>query len=393
VFYVKWRSLGDGGTQVKRRLGPAWLERGVSRDPRRASRFEGWVRRRGRAVGGALTEQRALGLIPDVIEEAEALRAEARVAYESEDPPLFEEISEDWLLHRITVGGIKRTTQLNYEAMLRRPDAPAKKRGRAPAARLMAKWGGREAASITTREVARWLTELDRDPALTPRAVNLYRQVMLSIYVHACREDTFGLAFNPVAGTEKRREPDPKEIITYTAAEVEAIARAAAAGAHRDVSRVRLGDEELDARRLEDEQDACLILVAAFCGLRMGECLGLRWRHVMWDAHRLHVQLNYVLGHEDSPKGRRGRTVPLADQPAQALARLSQRPMFTRPADLVFCSRVGAHLDGSALRRRYIAARDAVATGDPDMPRLRFHDLRHTFGTPEPVKSDETPRW
>jgi len=91
-----------------------------------------------------------------------------------------------------------------------------KKRGRPPpAARRMAKWGGRDATSITTREVARWLTELDRDPALSSRAVNLHRQVMRSIFAHACRDDTFGLTHNPVAHTEKRREPDPAEIITY----------------------------------------------------------------------------------------------------------------------------------------------------------------------------------
>ena len=164
---------------------------------------------------------------------------------------------------------------------------------------------------------------------------------MGSIYKYACRDDTYGLPYNPAAGTGKRREPDPAEIITYTPADVEAIVRAAAAGAHRDAVRIVMGPDELEVRRLEDEQDACVILVAAFRGLRMGECLGLRWRHVMWDAQRLHVQLNYVQGREDTPKGRRARTVPLADQPAQALARLSQRPMFTRSADLVFPSRAG----------------------------------------------------
>src|ERR1700739_2773786 len=113
----------------------------------------------------------------------------------------------------------------------------------------------------------------------------------------------------------------------------------------------------------------------------MGECLAWRGRHVMRDAQQLHVQRSYMLGGEDSPKGRRGRSVPMADQPAQALARLSQRPMFTRPADLVFCSRAGEHLDASALRRRYKAARDAAIAQNPDMLSLRFHDLRHTFGT------------
>lgn len=244
----------------------------------------------------------------------------------------------------------------------------------------MVRFGGRPAASISTREIGSWLQELDHDPLLSPRSVNQHRQLLCSIYGHACREDTFGLAENPAARTEKRRESDPAEIATYTPAEIEAIATAARMGAHRD-SKLKLSAAEIEARRLKDEQDACLILVAAFCGLRMGECLALRWRHVMWDAQRLHVQRNYVLGYEDSPKGRRGRSVPLADQPAQALARLSQRSMFTNPGDLVFCSRTGEHLDASALRRRYKAARDTAIEHDPDMPSLRVHDLRHTFGT------------
>jgi integrase len=311
---------------------------------------------------------------------AEQAQESERRRREREREVGFEEIAAAWLAHRVNVVGIKRTTLNHYRTMLARPEDMPKKRGRAPRARIMSRFGGRPAAAITTREVARWLRELDADPLLSARAVNQHRQILCSIYRYACREDTFGLSENPAEWTEKRREADAGEIVIYTPAEVEAIAGAAEEGAHRE-NRLKLTPGEIEARGQEDAQDACLILVAAFCGLRMGECLALRWRHVMWDAQRLHVQRNYVLGEEDSPKGRRGRSVPLADQPAQALARLSQRPLFTRPADLVFCSRTGEHLDGSALRRRYKGARDATIEENPDMPSLRFHDLRHTFGT------------
>jgi hypothetical protein len=63
----------------------------------------------------------------------------------------FDEVAEAWLAHRVNV---------------------PKKRGRRPACRIMSEFGGRDAASITARDVARWLNELDRDRALTPRAAD-----------------------------------------------------------------------------------------------------------------------------------------------------------------------------------------------------------------------------
>ncbi len=42
----------------------------------------------------------------------------------------------------------------------------------------------------------------------------------------------------------------------------------------------------------------------------------------------------------------------------------------------MFVSRERTNVDGSALRRRYIATLDAAG-----LRRLRFHDLRHTFGS------------
>ena len=46
---------------------------------------------------------------------------------------------------------------------------------------------------------------------------------------------------NPVAGTEKRREADPAEIVTYTPSEVLVIAEAARRGAHRNLTRMEVG--------------------------------------------------------------------------------------------------------------------------------------------------------
>jgi len=79
---------------------------------------------------------------------------------------------------------------------------------------------------------------------------------------------------------------------------------------------------------------------------------------------------------EGTTKSGKGRTVPMVDGVARALATLGQRHRFAGPGDLVFPGTTGDHLDGSALRRRYKEAQTSAK-----LRPLRFHDLRHTFGS------------
>jgi integrase len=55
---------------------------------------------------------------------------------------------------------------------------------------------------------------------------------------------------------------------------------------------------------------------------------------------------------------------------------LSRREHYTGPDDLVFCNVFGRRLDDSALRRRFRRAQRAAQVRS-----LRFHHLRHTFGS------------
>lgn len=66
----------------------------------------------------------------------------------------------------------------------------------------------------------------------------------------------------------------------------------------------------------------------------------------------------------------------MVDQLAAALNDLKGRGHHAARRDHVFISRFGTELDSSALRRRYIAARDAA--GQRPLP---FHSLRHTFAS------------
>jgi integrase len=129
-------------------------------------------------------------------------------------------------------------------------------------------------------------------------------------------------------------------------------------------------------RAEEDAQLAELLRVAAYTGLRMGELVALRWRDVRWSQRVLVVERALSGDVEGATKGRRIRYVPLGDQALGALDRLSRQANFMSADDYVFAGLAGDRLDPSALRRRYVATRDAAG-----LPRLRFHDLRHTAGT------------
>jgi integrase len=73
----------------------------------------------------------------------------------------------------------------------------------------------------------------------------------------------------------------------------------------------------------------------------------------------------------------------LAPDVASSLAQLSRREHWVGDDDLVFAGDTGSYLDGSALSRRYRAA-----LKNAGLRPLRFHDLRHTFGTRMIAKAD-----
>lgn len=359
VYYGKWRD--PTRRQVKKRLGPAWVERSG----------DGWKKRRGRPADGFLDQRGAIVALDLAIQEHAAKLAKPK----PKRPKLFSEAADGWLEHLEHVVGAKPSTLADYRYMLAPADTVPRKRGRAPAGRIHRTFGDRPIEAISTIDVKHWLESLDHED-ISPRTVNKHRQVVASVFEYAIADGEYGVFENPVHGTVKRRESDPKPIDTYSPEEVLALARAARAGLHRDPRRPAVSDAERLERALEDEQDACIYIVAAFTGLRLGELLALHWRHVSFEDARLLVEAAYSGGELRSTKSRKWRAVPLADQPAAALAKLSERGRFTDRDDPVFCGSLGDRLDPSALRRRYGRAQDAAR-----IRKLRFHDLRHSFGT------------
>jgi integrase len=123
-----------------------------------------------------------------------------------------------------------------------------------------------------------------------------------------------------------------------------------------------------------------IIITAAMTGLRMSELRGLRWRDIDWAAQRVRVRNTYVRSEHDA-EGKSElstkRSVPMTTLLAGLLDSWSQRTVFGSDLDLVFAHpQTGKPLDRSKVLKRFKAA-----CKDAKVPVIRFHDLRHTFGT------------
>jgi integrase len=121
-----------------------------------------------------------------------------------------------------------------------------------------------------------------------------------------------------------------------------------------------------------------LYMTAAMTGLRQGELLALRWCDVDWPAQKIRVRRNYVRGKFGTPKSKRSsRAVPMADQVGGELDKLYQSSAYRSDEHLVFGHpHTGKPLERSQVLKRFKAALRAAAVRE-----VRFHDLRHTFGT------------
>jgi integrase len=207
---------------------------------------------------------------------------------------------------------------------------------------------------VTSAHIEQWLGVSERRASTKRKAV----VILHGIFKRA--KKVHGLPSNPVADVEKPPLARSGDIEVFSPEEVWALVQAAAG-----------------------EQDAAIFLTAAFTGLRMGELLALRWRDADPAGSAVRVRASYAAGRLTTPKSGKVRSVPMAPDVAAALARLGKRESFTGEDELVFVGMSGGFLDGSALRRRYKAALKRAG-----LRPLRFHDLRHTFGTRMIAKAD-----
>jgi integrase len=249
----------------------------------------------------------------------------------------FAAASSEWLRYCVEDRACKPSTMVDYRHTVDRVLVPV--------------FGDVLLEDISAPAIEAWRASL----TTAARTRNKQLTILNGIFRRA--QKRFGLQRNPVLEIERMREPRQVNLDVFSPEEVMALVRAA-----------------------ESEQDAAIYLTAAFTGLRRGELVALRWRDVDFAGCVIRVRASYSAGALTTPKSGKLRSVPMAPQVAETLARLGRTGT---DHGLAFLGDGGGHLDGSALRRRYKLALERAG-----LRSLRFHDLRHTFGTRAISKAD-----
>lgn len=132
------------------------------------------------------------------------------------------------------------------------------------------------------------------------------------------------------------------------------------------------------------------MLLAVMCGLRRGEILALRWRHVdLSDSRRMLSIRESAEQTKDGvrykePKAGRARTVALSSMMVAELKAHRTRQaeeqlkLGIRPDDDAF---VVAQIDGRPLKPVSLTHEWTRLLAKTSLPRIRFHDLRHTHAS------------
>jgi integrase len=201
-------------------------------------------------------------------------------------------------------------------------------------------------------------------PPLSPRTVHHYRRVLIKALGQAVTWER--LAKNPAQATTPPKV-ERKKMLAYDASQTA---------------------ELLDA--LRPTRMFIPVLLAVMCGLRRGEILALRWRSVeLGDNLR---QIAIIESAEQTkagvrykePKSGRARTVSLSStvltelRAHRARQAEEQLKLGIRPDDDSF---VVAQVDGSPLQPRSLTHEWARLITKTTLPRIRFHDLRHTHAS------------
>ena len=206
---------------------------------------------------------------------------------------------------------------------------------------------------ITTPVIEKYITKRQTDGM----NINTLKKILVTlgqIMAYAVRHKY--IDYNPVREVERPRGQgkEGKKITILTPQQIQAF---------------------IDA--VKDQKHKTLFLLAIMSGARQGELLGLKWSDLDIENSQIHIQRTFNSGRFfDTKTKTSNRKIDLGPKVMLELKKWKIACSKT-DLDLMFPNEAGQPINYSNMVQRHFQK----ALKDAELPRMRFHDLRHTYAS------------
>jgi integrase len=327
-------------------------------------------------VEGGKRKSRKLGTLSelptktDAIRRVEAINREMRLVAERRVPSV-EQLVKGYKAERMPK---RYSTSRSYKSWLDNYIVP--------------RWGASPITDLKPRPVEQWMDSLE----LSPRSKGFIRSLVHAIWDYAMWSDAVPTQANPARlvriedVSKRQRQPHPLTISAF----------------------------QIFVRQL-DEPFRTIACVCVCFGLRISECLALRWSDINWLEGKLSIQRSIVRQRVGDVKTAYSKkTMPIDSEMLKVLETWRARTQFSADEDWVFASpaqlgrlpwsadgvndayrkatsaaRIG-HVTTHTMRHTYRSWLDAVGTSIAVQQKLMRHaDIRTTMNVYGDVVTDE----
>jgi integrase len=248
--------------------------------------------------------------------------------------PLFSKVARDWLEFKQTK--VRVSTWEVYEGHLKNH---------------FDEFNNLKVNQVTIADVEKWITKREREkmnPSTLKKVLTTLGQI-LSFAVRRRYAD-----YNPLREAERPNGVQKKVMAVLTPEQI------------RDLVASAKGPKY-----------ALLFLLAAFTGARQGELLGLKWSDIYWDASQIGIRRTFNNGRWFEPKTEGSKRRIDVGPSILNLLREWKELCPENGLGLVFPNGAGKPINNHNLLNRYFYPTLKAA----GLPRVRFHDLRHTYAS------------